>query len=304
MKEKKLQVFVSSTFTDLIEERQAAVEAILSSGNIPAGMELFSAGDESQMNVIKRWIDESDVYMLILGARYGSVEPESGKSYTQLEYEYSIEQNKPLFAVVLSDSFIDKKVEEKGKSVLEHDSNKELKIFKELVTSKMVKFCDDKKDIKIAVHETLFQFEYEKKLVGWIRGDNSVNAGLLADEIARLTKENDDLRKTSFNKQNILYNGLTYEELKGILIRFKLHENDEDFDNSPNLFEYLRKEGVRFSEESKGIYTDYKIQELIRFKIVISQKYNNNTGIVSYLTSYYFTDDGHKFYLKALLDNE
>lgn len=52
MKDKKLQVFVSSTFTDLKEERQAAVEAILSSGNIPAGMELFSAGDESQMTVI------------------------------------------------------------------------------------------------------------------------------------------------------------------------------------------------------------------------------------------------------------
>jgi len=74
MKDKKLQVFVSSTFTDLKEERQAAVEAILSSGNIPAGMELFSAGDESQMTVIKRWIDESDIYLLILGGRYGSLE--------------------------------------------------------------------------------------------------------------------------------------------------------------------------------------------------------------------------------------
>lgn len=64
MKEKKLQIFVLSTYTDLIEERQAAVEAILSAGHIPAGMELFSAGDESQMTVIDRWIDESDVYLL------------------------------------------------------------------------------------------------------------------------------------------------------------------------------------------------------------------------------------------------
>ena len=62
---KKLQVFVSSTFTDLIKERQAAVLAILSCGHIPAGMELFTAGDESQMAVIKRWIDESDVYLLM-----------------------------------------------------------------------------------------------------------------------------------------------------------------------------------------------------------------------------------------------
>lgn len=55
---KKLQVFVSSTYTDLLEERQAAVQAILTAGHIPAGMELFAAGDEAQMDVIKRWIDD------------------------------------------------------------------------------------------------------------------------------------------------------------------------------------------------------------------------------------------------------
>jgi hypothetical protein len=64
---KKLQVFVSSTYIDLKEERQAAVQAILTAGHIPAGMELFAAGDKSQWEVIKRWIDESDVFLLILG---------------------------------------------------------------------------------------------------------------------------------------------------------------------------------------------------------------------------------------------
>ena len=62
---KKLQVFVSSTYEDLKEERQAAVEAILSAGHIPAGMELFAAGNESQMEVIRNWIDESEVFLLI-----------------------------------------------------------------------------------------------------------------------------------------------------------------------------------------------------------------------------------------------
>jgi hypothetical protein len=44
---RRLQVFISSTFLDLKEERQAAVEAVLRAGHIPAGMELFSAGNES-----------------------------------------------------------------------------------------------------------------------------------------------------------------------------------------------------------------------------------------------------------------
>lgn len=38
---KKYQIFISSTYQDLKEERQAAVEAILKAGHIPAGMELF-----------------------------------------------------------------------------------------------------------------------------------------------------------------------------------------------------------------------------------------------------------------------
>ena len=99
---RRLQVFVSSTFKDLIPERQAAVEAILAAGHIPAGMELFTSGDESQMDVIRQWIDESDVYMLILGGRYGSVEKKSKKSYTQLEFEYAVGKGTPLFSCVVS----------------------------------------------------------------------------------------------------------------------------------------------------------------------------------------------------------
>ncbi len=98
---KKLQVFVSSTYTDLQEERQAAVQAILDADHIPASMELFKAGNESQLKTIYKWIDESNVYMLILGGRYGTIEENSGKSYTHLEYEYALSKNIPVFAIVI-----------------------------------------------------------------------------------------------------------------------------------------------------------------------------------------------------------
>lgn len=60
--EKKYQIFISSTFTDLRDERQAAVEAILRAGHIPAGMELFTSTNKTQWDVIKKWINESDIY--------------------------------------------------------------------------------------------------------------------------------------------------------------------------------------------------------------------------------------------------
>ena len=197
MKDKKFQIFVSSTYTDLKEERQAAVEAILSAGHIPAGMELFSAGDESQMTVIKRWIDESDIYLLILGGRYGSIEPKSGKSYTQLEFEYAVEIKKPYFSVVITGKGLDEKVASHLKrNALEDKYQKELTEFKmQIMSSNVVREWDDKKDIKIAIHETLSDFSYNKDLVGWVKADNVVNSALVADEIAKLSKENSDLRE-------------------------------------------------------------------------------------------------------------
>ena len=44
--EKRYQVFVSSTFNDLKDERQAVTQALLSLDHFPAGMELFPASDE------------------------------------------------------------------------------------------------------------------------------------------------------------------------------------------------------------------------------------------------------------------
>ncbi len=103
---KKLQVFVSSTYTDLKEERQAAVEAILDAGHIPVGMEIFPASNNSLSQTLFKIIDTSDVYVLILGNRYGSIDQESGISYTQLEYTYAISKNMPVVAIVLDDNGI------------------------------------------------------------------------------------------------------------------------------------------------------------------------------------------------------
>lgn len=173
---KKLQVFVSSTYTDLIEERQAAVQAILDAGHIPAGMELFKAGNESQLKTIYKWIDESDVYMLILGGRYGSVESKSGKSYTQLEYEYALSKNIPVFAVVLSEPFLTAKINLLGLSdAMEQKAPDKYQKFKSLVMSKIIREVDDNKDIKIAIHTTLNEFMNEYDLTGWVR--NIVNGG-------------------------------------------------------------------------------------------------------------------------------
>jgi len=125
---------------DLKEERQAAVEAILDAGHIPAGMELFKAGNETQLEVVKRWIDQSDIYLLILGGRYGSVEKKTGKSYTQIEYEYALKKGMPVFAVVLSESFLFCKASKTSNNeVFEIKNKKKYEEFKKIVMSKIIR---------------------------------------------------------------------------------------------------------------------------------------------------------------------
>lgn len=203
MAKKKLQVFISSTYTDLIIERQEAVQAVLDAGHIPAGMELFKAGNETQLDTIYKWIDNSDVYMLILGGRYGSVEEKTGKSYTRLEYEYALKKGIPVFSVVLTDVFLKSKAaSNQGIEIFEQTHIEKYNAFRKQVLTKIVRMVDDAKDIKLAIHTTLVDFLEEYQMVGWIRANESeANVGLLIqindlnNDNKKLLEVNQELKK-------------------------------------------------------------------------------------------------------------
>lgn len=192
--QKKLQVFVSSTYTDMKEERQSVVDAILRAGHIPAGMELFAAGDESQLETIRRWINDSDVFMLILGGRYGSIEPKSGKSYIELEYEYAIEKKIPVFAAVISEAFLDTKVRGLGPDAIERVNGALLEAFKTNVKTRICRFFDDVKELKIIVFESLGNFAKYPDLSGWVRGSEVIDPRATLQEMSRLQAANEQLR--------------------------------------------------------------------------------------------------------------
>lgn len=242
---RKLQVFVSSTFQDLIEERQAAVSAILKAGHIPAGMELFTSGDKSQMETIKKWIDESDVYMLVLGGRYGSLEPSSGVSYTELEYDYAVEQEKPLFSVVINEDALEAKVRSYGTGIIEKDNPKQLKMFRDKVLSNISSFFEDHKDIKLCVHESLSDFASNRNLKGWVSAAEVIDTQPLLDEIGRLSKENEELKvklRSAESKIGTSPKTTTsdseFEELEALLQSIKVivpgefTEDGKEFENS------------------------------------------------------------------------
>jgi hypothetical protein len=226
---KKLQVFISSTYTDMLAERQAAVEAILRAGHIPAGMELFAAGDESQLEIIHRWIEDSDVFMLILGGRYGSIEPKEGKSYIELEYDYASQLGKPMFAAVISESYLDTKVKDNGRSVVEKSNGNLLESFRRKVTAKICRFFSDVNELKLIVFESLSNFERNDGLAGWIHGSDVVDPKAILEEVNRLQAENvllsnelSELRATiPANSQQKAISSLLSNDAKELLLSGK-----------------------------------------------------------------------------------
>jgi Domain of unknown function (DUF4062) len=164
--ERRLQVFVSSTYTDLIDERKAAVEAILEAGDIPAGMELFTAGDTTQWDLIQRWIQESDVYVLLVGARYGSFFPRSKKSYTQMEFELAKKLRKPMFSLVASDEFCKKR--QKALKIKGAEVNNVQKL-RALASKRQVAYFSNRDQIKTQITQALLPFRNQPSIAGWVR---------------------------------------------------------------------------------------------------------------------------------------
>ena len=124
-------------------------KSVFTANHIPAGMELFKAGNESQLQTIFRWIDECDLFLLLLGGRYGSIKPTSKKSYIQLEYEYALKNNIPVFAIVLSDRYLYNKAATSNFDVFETNNIKKYKIFKKVKT-KIVNEVNTIDEMKLA----------------------------------------------------------------------------------------------------------------------------------------------------------
>lgn len=164
----RYQVFVSSTYDDLRPERQQATQAILEAGYFPSGMELFPATDDTQWELIKRVIEESDYYIVIVGGQYGSIGP-SGLSYTEMEYDYAVSNKLPVLGFVRSN------IENIPSKYVESNLEKRTKLdaFREKVMSRTCRKFGDSLELGMAVIKSLMHETRVRPRVGWIRADQA-----------------------------------------------------------------------------------------------------------------------------------
>lgn len=186
--DKRFQVFVSSTYEDLQEERREVMQALLELDCIPAGMELFPASDEDQWSLIKRVIDDSDYYIVIIGGRYGSTN-ESGISYTEMEYRYAVETEKPIIA------FLHKSPDDiKSKYTEQTPEGKEkLGEFRTLAQRKMVKYWSSSSELGSVVSRSMVKLMKQFPAIGWVRSDSIVDETSMR-ELLKIKQENEDLK--------------------------------------------------------------------------------------------------------------
>ena len=254
MDDKKYQIFISSTYSDLVDEREGIIKAILELYHIPIGMEMFSAEDEDQWEIIRRTIEVSDYYILVLGMRYGS-KTSDNISFTQKEYEYALEKGIPILAFVMNDDVPLSKASR-------DDDLTEIKDFRDTVlrNSKMAQFWGYKDELIKKISISLMKQIIQRPGVGWVRGDRASSNEALSAELAVLSKENRDLRETVERLQEQVVSkipkieiGIADIEVGEIYDKHnKIVRPDEIFyDSLPeHLLEYVTEEELRAYNES------------------------------------------------------
>ena len=188
--EKRYQVFVSSTFTDLENERRGVMESLMKMDCIPAGMELFPAADEEQWAFIQKVIDDCDYYLLIIGGRYGSTTAE-GISFTEKEFDYAVEKKIHVIALLHGEP----ENIPAGKSEVDSAARKRLDSFRKKVkTNRLIKTWTTAPGLAAEVVLSVSHAIKAHPRLGWVRGGSNSNPALL-EQLNELRQRNDALER-------------------------------------------------------------------------------------------------------------
>lgn len=202
---KRYQVFVSSTYQDLSDERMEVVKALLELDCIPCGMEYFPAASEDSWSYISKLIQECDYYVLIIGGRYGSLTKE-GISFTQKEYQCAVENKIPVLPFIHADmdSLPNKKVDSDA------DLKKKLEAFIELLReNNLCKEWHNADDLGAVVSRGITQLVKRVPRTGWVRADAAGYTN--AEQVLELTRKIEDLTKRikQYEGEDLLASGIT-----------------------------------------------------------------------------------------------
>jgi hypothetical protein len=96
-------VFISSTYKDLKDRRREVWDALKQFNVTVRGMEEFGARTAGALETCLAEVEQSEVYVGIIAYRLGSIDPETKKPFTVLEYEKAVELKKEVLIYIADD---------------------------------------------------------------------------------------------------------------------------------------------------------------------------------------------------------
>lgn len=181
MLDKRYQVFISTSGSDMQPERVVLAQTLV-------GMGFFSWGLENRTPIsttfARRQIDDCDYVVILLGSMYGE-QSVSGVGYMQLEYIYAATKQKPIIV------FMHENPETRDLSL--QDAKPELKEkfkeFRQQLQQEVDQIFTYRtlRDLELAVRLNMSQILERYPVVGWVRPQNTQT---LQDEIDRLKSKN------------------------------------------------------------------------------------------------------------------
>ncbi|MBF0536592.1 MAG: DUF4062 domain-containing protein [Nitrospirae bacterium] len=98
-----VKVYISSTYEDLKDYRDAVMKALRKIEAQHVNMEDYYAKDDRPVDVCLADVAKCDIYVGIFARRYGFIPDDYTQSITELEYRKAVELNKPTFNFLLKD---------------------------------------------------------------------------------------------------------------------------------------------------------------------------------------------------------
>lgn len=229
MTDKKIySAFISSNFQSLRDERNRVISNLLDFRILPIGMEHFTVSTSGEFSDIEALIDDSDFFILLLGARYGSCDSE-GFSWTEREYRYARAKKMPILTIICDELALNlrKKAEE-----LDSDALKQIEFSNRIGFAREV---NDEFSIDTIVKQFLNTQNFSK-CIGWTR----------IEDVSK-----DEQALAEWRKKNSAF------DIGGCWHHIHLSEDDEKYirvgtvvieqDFTPNNYAKLKMHGENYS---------------------------------------------------------
>jgi hypothetical protein len=270
-------VFISSTYLDLKEERKQVWNCLEKFDVTVKGMEQFGARKSDALTTCLTEVEQSDIFVGIIGMRYGSENSASGKSFSQLEYEKAIETNKEILIYL-----IDEESSTVTPNLIQYDKLHKLNNFKTVLkdrhtvdsfsnsTDLVSKLQRKFNELLTPKKETIIEDEFEntKKvldkffLVPAAFSGREIKLKVKFIEqpqpVAKATCQNFafEFGKTILNKIIVIYPKFEFKNFSHVFIEFPLFARFNELDKSEE-YEIFAK--VQFKDEkAKTLTTDFK----------------------------------------------